>query len=165
MIGKEEFAERAIALRQRQYRVAWSILRNEADCLDAMQEALTKAWAARQSLRDEALFSTWLMRILINECKTLLRKRGRQVPVAEPEPGGHADEAVPEVQRLVDELPDKLRIPFVLHHIEGYSIQEIAAMLKTTQSAVKNRAFRARSILRKTIREENAEEVRLHETV
>lgn len=151
MMNQEEFADRAIAMRQRQYRVAWSILQNEADCLDAMQEALAKAWASRKSLRDDALFSTWLMRILINECKTILRKRRWQVPVADPHEGTHPSAAMPEIQHLVDDLPDKLRLPFVLHHIEGYAIQEVAQLLSTTQSTIKNRVFRARNILRQEL--------------
>ena len=148
MISKDGFAERAIALHPRQYRVAWAMLKNEADCLDAMQEALAKAWAARKTLRDDALFSTWLMRILINECNTILRKRKRHVLVSEPDLGGHTDDGASDVQRLVDDLPEKLRLPFVLYHIEGYSIKETAKLLSTTSSTIKNRVFRARNILR-----------------
>ncbi len=149
MMNKETFANRAIAMRQGQYRIAWSILQNEADCLDAMQEALAKAWAARASLRDEAYFSTWLVRILINECKTILRKKSRHVLVADPPQDGFTtDDAMPEIQRLVDDLPPILRLPFVLHHIEGYSIKETARMLSTTSSAVKNRVLRARNTLK-----------------
>lgn len=160
LIGKDEFAERAIALRARQYRVAWSILRNEADCLDAMQEALAKAWAARRTLRDDALFSTWLMRILINECRTMLRKRKWQVLTAEPEPGRHTEDNLPEVQRLVDDLPEKLRLPFVLHHIEGYSINEVANLLSVTPSSIKNRVFRARNLLKGELGYAGGKEVR-----
>lgn len=160
LLSKDAFAERAIALRARQYRVAWAILGHEADCLDAMQEALARAWAARGSLRDDALFATWLMRILINECRTILRKRGRQVPVADPEPSGYAQEEVPEVQRLVDGLPEKLRLPFVLHHIEGYSIREVAEMTGTTSSTIKNRVFRARNLLKAELGYAGGEEAR-----
>ena len=148
MISRDDFAQRAIDLRASQYRVAWAMLRNEADCLDAMQEALAKAWAARKKLRDDAFFSTWLTRILINECNTILRKRKRMVPVADPEWGGYRSDEVSDVQRLVDDLPEKLRLPFVLYHIEGYSIKEAAAMLSTTASAVKNRVLRARNMLK-----------------
>lgn len=159
-MSKDEFAEKAIAMRQRQYRVAWSILQNEADCLDAMQEALAKAWAARTTLRNDAFFSTWLMRILINECKTILRKRSRHVLVPEPQPAGQTQDAVPEIQRLVDDLPEKLRLPFVLHHIEGYSIQEVARMLSATSSAIKNRVFRARNILKAELGHDREKEAR-----
>lgn len=160
MISKDDFVAHAIALRARQYRVAWAILRNETDCADAMQEALTKAWAARQTLRDESLFSTWLIRILINECNTILRKRSRHVLVAQPELGAQHGDAIPEIQQAVDALPDKLRLPFVLHHIEGYDIKEVAGILSTTSSAVKNRVFRARNILRQELRNDGEKEVR-----
>lgn len=165
MLNKDDFAERAIALRSRQYRVAWAILQNEADCADAMQEALTKAWAARQTLRDTSLFSTWLIRILINECRTILRKRRRHVLVAEPRAGAKACDAYPEIQLLIDALPEKLRLPFVLHHIEAYSIKETAEMLAVTASTVKNRVFRARNALKKELENNEIKEARAHETI
>ena len=53
------------------FRVAWSILYNEEDCRDAMQEAALKAWQHRAGLRDERYFVTWMTRILINEWKLI----------------------------------------------------------------------------------------------
>ena len=50
------------------YRVAWSILRNEADVQDALQDAVLKAWEKRDKLREEKYFRTWMTRILINVC-------------------------------------------------------------------------------------------------
>lgn len=70
-----------VKARERQlYRIARSYLSAEADCADAVQEALTRAWARRETLRDDTLFGTWLTRILINECKTALRRRRRRFP-------------------------------------------------------------------------------------
>jgi RNA polymerase sigma-70 factor (ECF subfamily) len=161
LISKDDFAEQAIALRSRQYRVAWAMLKNEADCSDAMQEALTKAWAARRNLRDDALFSTWLMRILINECKSILRQRKRQFLISEPEADAYVGNPIPDVQYLVDELPDNLRLPFVLHHIEGYPIKEVARLLSTTSSAIKNKVFRARNMLKSELDYNAPKEVRV----
>ena len=63
------------------YRVAWSILRNNADVQDALQDAVLKAWEKRDKLREEKLFRTWITRILINACYDTQRKRRRIVPV------------------------------------------------------------------------------------
>ncbi len=71
----------------RVYRVARAILRNDEDCRDALQETALKAWQKRDTLRDEALFGTWLTRILINECHTLLRKKRKYVLKDEIEDG------------------------------------------------------------------------------
>ena len=78
-MDKETFATLVIKQQRQLYRIAVSYTGSSADAEDAMQEALLRAWNRRNTLRDVAYFSTWLNRILINECKTLLRKRKRHV--------------------------------------------------------------------------------------
>lgn len=73
-----EFGERVRACAHRLHRIAYLILRNESDCEDAAQESLLRAWRGLYSLRDERYFETWLIRILINECKKILRARARR---------------------------------------------------------------------------------------
>ena len=63
------------------YRVAYTILRNDADCQDAVQEALLKAWMKRNQLRNERYFRTWLVRILSNASHDILGKRKRSIPM------------------------------------------------------------------------------------
>ena len=65
------------------YRVAWSILRNDADVQDALQDAALKTWEKRDKLRDEKFFRTWITRILINACYDTQRKRRRIVSMDE----------------------------------------------------------------------------------
>ena len=72
------FSERVRALQGPLWRIAWAILRNGADCDDAIQETLLRAWNRIGSLRDETAFDAWLMRILVNECKDILRRRARR---------------------------------------------------------------------------------------
>ena len=57
------------------YRVAWSILQNDADVQDALQDAVLKAWEKRDRLREEKYFRTWITRILINTCYDTKKKR------------------------------------------------------------------------------------------
>lgn len=150
MIDRDGFAKRVLALNASQYRIAWSILKNDADCGDAMQEALLKAWASRHSLRDEAFFATWLTRILINECKAIRKKQARQFPAQhtiELQSQKTRDEYT-DVQQAVDALPEKLRLPVVLHYIEGYPQKEVAQLLSVPVSTIKNRLLRARQKLR-----------------
>ena len=70
-----EFVQRVRACERRLYRVARAQLPSEADCEDAVQEALLRAWDRLDTLREEAYFETWLIRILINQCKTFYRRR------------------------------------------------------------------------------------------
>lgn len=79
-MDKETFTALVQRQQRQLYRIAISYTASNADAEDAVQEALLRAWNRRQTLRDTAYFSTWLNRILINECKTLLRKRKRQSP-------------------------------------------------------------------------------------
>ena len=84
---KDDFARRATEMTDRMYRVAYSLLYCDADCRDAMQEAVLKAWEKRQSLRREEYFETWVIRILLNECHDRQRRARRELPLdSAPEP-------------------------------------------------------------------------------
>ncbi|MCL2867096.1 MAG: sigma-70 family RNA polymerase sigma factor [Clostridia bacterium] len=148
MITKEVFGQKAIASAQAQYRIAWAILGNKADCQDAMQEALLKAWAARHKLRDERYFNTWLIRILINECKTIRRKQAKHVLMPEAQQAVETRQPDTELRYAIDTLPEKLRLPLVMHYFEGYPVKDIAKALASPTGTVKNRLLEARKRLR-----------------
>ena len=73
-MDKEEFTRAVLEYESTLYRVAKSMLGSEADCADAAQNALLRAWEKQHTLRDMAYFKTWLTRILINECRAMLRQ-------------------------------------------------------------------------------------------
>ena len=142
----KEFSNRAMACAERLWRISYLTLQNPADCDDAVQEALLRAWANRRRLRDERLFETWLVRILINCARDLLRKRRAVQPLDE-----NLTAAEPEDAKLRDALcalDVKYRLPIVLHHLEGYNLDECAAMLGLPVSTVKWRLYAARKQLR-----------------
>lgn len=100
------------------YRVAFTILRNDEDCRDAMQETALKAWEKRYGLREERYFATWMTRILINECYTIQRKRKRVLYAADtPEESGPPLD--PALSLILRSLPEKLRLPLMLQYAEG----------------------------------------------
>lgn len=136
------------------YRISRSMLRCDADCKDAVQEAVLKAWSRRHTLRDVSLFPTWLTRILINECRNLLRKQARMIPMEEIEAG--VDPAIPnpDLQRALTGLDESLRLPLVLHYVSGFSVSEISQMLRIPSGTVKWRLSRARKALAKELNEE-----------
>ena len=152
-MNEREFTKRAMGCAERLWRISYLILRNEADCDDAVQEALLKAWAKRDTLRDPAYFETWLVRILINCARSGLRNRPR---AAEPldERMAAAPPPNPALREAIRALELKYRLPLVLHHLEGYPIDACAAMLKLPETTVKWRLHAARRQLRELLEEE-----------
>ena len=132
------------------YRVALTILRNDEDCKDALQEAALKTWTKRHSLRTQGLFATWMTRIVINECHNILRKRKRVV-VMEQLPEQAAPEQDLSLYLTLDSLPDKYRLPLVLRYSEGMTEQQIAKALGLSAAAVRGRLYRARQRLKKEL--------------
>ncbi len=148
-MDKEEFTRAVLEYESTLYRVAKSMLGSEADCADAAQNALLSAWEKQHTLRDTAYFKTWLTRILINECRAMLRQRARFVPLEEEVAEGEiAPERDSGLYEAVMGLDVKYRVPFVLYYIEGFRTREIASMLKLPEGTVKTRLRRAREILR-----------------
>ena len=154
-MDKESFAQRITALRGSLYRVAASYLRGESDRLDAVSEAIARAWERRGTLRDERLFATWVTRILIRECVNIQRRQRRSVPVESiPDEPTQEDGELAALREALEHLPQRQRTMIVLHYMEGYDVREIAAMMGTTKGAVCAGLKRSRDALRKWIGEE-----------
>lgn len=158
LLDRAFFEEVASTQAQTMYRVACGLLRSDADRQDAMQSALLKAWEKRHTLRDEQLFTTWLIRILINECNSLLRRNARLIPMERlpetPTPAHNMD-----ARDLVDRLPEKQRLCVILHYMEGWPVKDVAMALKVPQATVRGRLMQARKALKLELtREETAYE-------
>ena len=97
MMDREQFTSAVLAAEPTLYRVAKTMLRSEHDCADAAQQAILRAWEQLDSLRSTRYFKTWLVRILINECSTILRRQQRLAPydaaAAEAIPAPAADDS------------------------------------------------------------------------
>lgn len=156
-MDKEAFSRQVTSMQGSLYRVAASYLRGEADRLDAISEAITKAWAKRDTLRDERLFGTWLTRILIRECVSIQRKQKHAIPVeAMPERAQEEDSRIRELREAMESLPQRQRTMVVLHYMEGYDVRDTARVMGTTKSAVCAGLSRARKALRQWIEEDEA---------
>lgn len=140
----EAFAGRIVAIQQRLYRISASLLRQEADREDAVQSCIEKAWRKRALLRDEGRFDAWVTQILINECYTILRGQRRFIPVEQIPDSPAPPDSDADLYRFFISLPEKLRVPMVLHYVEGLDISEIAAILHLPLGTVKTRLFRGR---------------------
>ncbi len=149
-MDKEFFVRQIEGNSDKLFRVAYTLLQNPEDCRDAMQECALKAWEKRFSLRQEQYFATWITRILINECRNIQRKRKRTLPLDQaPEPAMEPPD--PTLSLALQALPEKYRLPLVLHCSEGMSYQEIARTLGVTEGSVRGRIHRAKEQLRKEL--------------
>ncbi len=129
------------------FHIAYTMLRDQQDCADAVQEALMLAWRGRHQLRQETATKAWLTRILVNTCNSLRRKRKR---VAFAELG--EIEAPPRVDNLalheaLTRLAPELRLPTVMFYLEGFTVEEIGKILHVPTGTVKSRMVRARKAL------------------
>ncbi len=147
---KEQLGKLIVESEDMMYRVAKTLLYSDADCADAIQEAIVKAFSNLHMLRQDAYAKTWLTRILLNECYAIMRREKRVVSLEEftrEEPAKETED-YSELYEALSHLPETARISVTLYYIEGYSVKEIAKIMDVTESAVKSRLARARSALK-----------------
>lgn len=138
---REAFSRLIRAAETELYGVARSIVRSDEDCADALQETILKAYRALPKLRQPAYFKTWLIRILINECNRILRRRRRVVPAA------GDDYRNVELHDAVERLEEGLQLVVQLHYFRDMPVSEISSLLDTPEGTVKSRLHRARLLL------------------
>lgn len=155
-MDKETFIREVKSRERQMYRIARSYSLSDAECCDVVQESLMRAWAKRGTLRDESVFGSWLIRILINECKSALRKRAKIVYLQEfPDIPVEADFLHDdELERALFALPEKFRVPLVLNTLDGYTLKEIAGILQLPEGTVKSRVSRAKKRLQRLFAQE-----------
>lgn len=177
-VGKDETAIRAIIREhnRRLFRVARSIVRDDGEAEDVLQEAYVKAFAALGSFRADASLSTWLTRIVVNEALQRMRKRApiladdillqrlehhdNVVPFPlssgspiDPERAVAQKQIAKLLERAIDTLPDEFRAVLVARVLEDMSIEETADLLGIKPETVKTRLFRARRLLKEELAE------------
>ncbi|NBH15649.1 sigma-70 family RNA polymerase sigma factor [Lachnospiraceae bacterium] len=146
---KEQLGELIIASEDTMYHVAKTLLSSDADCADAIQDAIVKAFTNLHSLRQDSYAKTWLIRILINECYAFMRREKRIVSLEEYQYQETAEQKdYSDLYEAVRQLPEKIRICVTLFYLEGYTVKETAKILGISESAVKNRLARARARMR-----------------
>lgn len=151
---REGFEQRVTAGQKRMYRIARGYLSGEHDCLDAVSEAILKAWQKLDSLHNEQYFDTWITRILIRECINIQRRQSRTSPVPDvaEQPARPSDYG--ELRQALDALAQKLRVPVILHYMEGFAVRDIAQILRIPKGSVCSRLYEARKQMRQFMEEE-----------
>lgn len=154
---------------ERVYRAARSIVRDEQEAEDVMQQAYVNAFTHLRQFNGSARFSTWLLRIAINESLARVRRRGRydtfdeglsnvepympRNPSENPERQAFTGELRTLLEWAIDSLPDGLREVFVLRDVEGLSTSDVAEALEVSEDVVKTRLSRGRAALRHALLE------------
>lgn len=153
-MDQNEFAQHAQKESARLYRTALLYLGNEKSALDAVDEAVFKGLCACKSLREPAYFSTWLTRILINECKRALKRARREQPFETlPEKGEAAFDALP-LKDAVLCLPAELKEVIILRFFSDFTLSQTAKLLNIPQGTAATRQRRALSLLKLALEEE-----------
>jgi RNA polymerase sigma-70 factor (ECF subfamily) len=178
-LARDELAVRALIQRynRRLYRVARSIVADDSEAEDVLQEAYFRAFAALGSYRAESTLVTWLTRIVLNEAFQRVRRR-TDVPLSaigrhsghesiadiipfptlahspiDPERVMAQSELVRIVEKAIDALPHEFRAVLVARIVEGMSVEETAAAFDLLPETVKTRLHRARKLLKEALAE------------
>lgn len=154
---REELGTLILASERQLYSTAKTILKNDQECADAIQETIAKAFSKLDTLRNDSYAKTWLIRILINECYTLLRKSRKLVSLEEMSTAAEMEadqkQDYSDLYRAVNSLKEELRMPVILYYIEDFNVKEIAQILEITEGAVQKRLARAREKLKRILQE------------
>ena len=176
-LARDAGAFRAIMQKHnsRLYRLARTILRNDADAEDALQDAYVSAFANLASYRGESTLATWLSRIVMNEALGRLRQKRPIVDLAaleherseaeiiqfsqstlndDPERTMAQRQILQLVERATDNLPKAFRLVFVTRLIEGMSVEETSELLGIKPETIKTQLHRARQLVRDQLEEE-----------
>ena len=150
---KEAFVQLIRINKQSMYKAAWVYLRNEQDIADALQNTILSCYEKIQGLREVKYFKTWLMRILINECKDILRQKNHDTELDNFSEGVHCEELnLCEWKQLLLCLDEESRKIVELYYFDEFSVKEISALLEMNSNTVSTKLSRARAKLKKVIR-------------
>jgi RNA polymerase sigma-70 factor, ECF subfamily len=158
------------------YRMARSVLLNDQDAEDVVQETYVRAFTRLVDFRGESSLSTWLTRIVLNESRRRHRRHRRLVglevldtpsgqrsaqnysstiaPVEDPERAAAQNQIRIVLERAIDGLPEAFRTVFVMREVQGLSTEETASVLGILPQTVKTRLHRARRLLREALGEQ-----------
>lgn len=145
----------------RVYRLAWRIAGDPDVARDLVQDVFVRVLNMLPRFRGEAAFTTWLHRVTITTCLNGMRRIRRanrgQVTLAHAAAVAATDSGDPAmlaaIRDAIAALPDGLRLPLVLHTLEGMSHREVAELLDLTEGTSKRRVFEARAALRTALGE------------
>lgn len=158
MIDKDTFCEQIRLHENAMYRLAFSIVKNDADAAEVISEAIFRAYKYSDSLRNIKAFPSWILRIVHNTSVEFIRKNSRIVSLDELELVSDHKESSLITSLSLKEAIKTLRQPYrtviILYYYEDLSIAQIAKITNATTVTVKQRLSRARKQLREVLKED-----------
>lgn len=151
----DAFAELIETYKVDLYKTAYAILNNNEDAADAIQNTILICFEKIQDLREAKYFKTWMTRILINECKQIIREHEKRCLLEDYQEVSYTKESEDisieqvEFRELLRYLDEKYRVVVVLYYAQNYRVREIAKLLEISENTVKTRLKRAREQLAK----------------
>ena len=154
----EKLIQYILENQDRFYRVAYSYTRHQEDALDAVQSAICKALEAHENIKNADAIKTWFYKILINECLTVLKKRGKVVLTADTveqeevyyekgyEQGG-------DIEQELEKLESDIQVIIKLRFFEEMSLKEISGITGLNLNTVKTKLYRGLKLLKENIQE------------
>ena len=154
----EKLIQYILENQDRFYRVAYSYTRHQEDALDAVQSAVCKALEAHENIKNADAIRTWFYKILINECLTVLKKRGKVVLTADTvaqeetyyekgyEQGG-------DIEQELEKLEMDIQVIIKLRFFEEMSLKEISGITGFNLNTVKTKLYRGLKLLKENIQE------------
>jgi len=143
--------------KDRLFIIAFNVCQNPADADDAVQDAFIKYYSLKKAFDDETHLKAWLIRVTINRAKDITSSFWRKHRETLEDYMENLVFEEPEDSRLFEavmRLPEKYRIAIHLYYYEGYSVREIADILKSHENTVKSQLGRGRMLLKEMLKEE-----------
>lgn len=160
--NKEAFSKLIEEIKLKLYKTGMSILKNDDDTCDAIQETLINAYKSINTIKDNQYFSTWIIRILINKCYDIIRKNKKIVYLDEKmqlEQDMYYEiySQESELELILNKIDKDLKTITVLYYYDDLSVSEISEMLNIPEGTVKSRLSRARNKIYMILKEEEGE--------
>ena len=151
-MDERTFARLAEEYAGRLYAVAYRMLGHRADAEDAVQRALTKCFAARESYSPRWAASTWLYRALSNVCIDELRRRRPTAALddSDAQAAPRGSERL-ELVRALEAVPREARLLLALHYVDGLSYRELATVRGISVNTVKSQLARGKAIMKRAL--------------
>lgn len=145
----EMFFNRIEEIRGKLYKIAYPYFNSESTAVDMVDEAIYQAYLKKRQLRHEEYMETWVIRILMNLCKTRYNKYKKQTGIDElPETATYEDYDNLSLKEAISKLPEQYREIIILRFFGGYTIVEIGDLLEIPQGTVATRMRKALKLLR-----------------
>lgn len=155
---KKAFSELIITIEKELYLIAKTKLKSDDDIGDAIQETIYKSYKNLKKLRDNSLFKTWIIKILINECNNIYKKKRKYVISYEEKEMenyivANDEDGNIEFEILIKNLSSEEKLLLTLYYCSKYTIKEISQMTKIKENTIKGKLARARNKIRSQLEE------------